>query len=221
MIAGDIAYQEYINDPDQPELLRMLGVKYLLAHDELPFAWCERIADFGDVLVYRVTGAESIARPYGSAATEGDANALPLEERKALLDQSVIVPDEALSASMPPEGAQAGTVDLARAGGDRLTGTMDLSDDSIVLLALPHTSGWIVIVDGQEVETFRANYGFIGFNATSGSHTVEARFLPRNLGLGAAASAVGTLGGIAGCLLYAARRKRSRPAAAHALGGTR
>lgn len=221
MIAGDTAYQEYLNDPDQPELLRMLGVKYLLAHDELPFAWCERLADFGDVLVYRVRGAEGIARPYGSVITESDANALSLEERRALLDQSVIVPNDVLPAGKPSEGTQTGIVDLARAGGDRLTGTMDLSSDSAVFLALPHTSGWTITVDGQEVETFRANYGFIGFNATAGSHTVEARFLPRNLGLGAAVGAVGALGGIAGCLLYAARRRRSRPAAAHALGGKR
>lgn len=221
MIAGDIAYQEYINDPDQPEFLRMLGVKYLLARDELPFAWCKRIADFGDVLVYRVMGAEGIAKPYGSATTESDANALPLEERRALLSQSVIVPNAALYTTALSENAQTGAIDLARAGADRLVGTMDLSGDSVVFLALPHTSGWAVTVDGQVVETFRANYGFIGFNASSGSHAVEARFLPRNLGLGAAVGAVGALGGIAGCLLHAARKRANRPAAAHALGRKR
>ena len=62
-------------------------------------------------------------------------------------------------------------------------------------------------VDGAEVETFRADYGFVGFIVPEGEHAVEASFSVAGIGAGCAMTAAGAVGTIA-CVV--ALKERSR-----------
>ena len=62
-------------------------------------------------------------------------------------------------------------------------------------------------IDGAEVETFRADYGFVGFIVPEGEHTVEASYSVAGLGAGCAMTAAGALGTI-GCIVALKGRSR-------------
>lgn len=225
-LVGDVAYQEYLNDPDHVALLRLLGVKYLLAHDVLPFTWATQIAQFGDVYVYQVQGVQSLLSVRTGAIPESEVEGLDPRRREALLSASVIVPDEVASAleAVPrsdgdytydgstvsgPDGQivyEPSVSQVALSGPSTITGSFSaLADGSVLCVAVPNTAGWKVSVDGQEVETFRVNYGFLGCTVSAGTHTLEVRYEPVNLSYGAAVAASGVVLGAVVCLFKRGR----------------
>lgn len=219
-LVGESAYQEFINDPDQPQLLQLLGVKYLLAHDQLPFTWCEQVAEFGDVLVYQVKGTTSLLSVRTGVISEGDVAEMTPQARTELLAACALVPDDvaaelALSPSGNAEPTTSGstvegpsgaiivepdTSQLSLTGSSTVSGSFSaLADGSVAVFAVPNTAGWKVLVDGTEVETFRADYGFIGFTVSAGRHSFEAKYEVPNLSLGAALAGVGLAAALVSC----------------------
>ena len=94
-------------------------------------------------------------------------------------------------------------------GSSSITGTFSaVADSSVLCLAVPNTAGWKVYVDGAEVETFRVNYGFLGCVVSAGTHTIEARFEPVNLGHGVALAATGALLAAIFCVIGCRRDNR-------------
>ena len=221
-IGGDIAYQVFVNDPDEPELLGMLGVKYLLSLDDLDWNWCQEVAEFGSVKVYRNLRAGSILSLRSGVITEGELAEFNMLGRRQLLGALVVVPDDRGDVLLDDPSAEIGHEDLSqldlgwmdlndwqmgedglpaavpasqarisRDGGSSLSGMMFANVNSIACLAVPHVAGWTVLVDGVPVDTFRANYGFIGFEVPAGVHSFEAQYSVPHLRLGATLSTLG------------------------------
>ena len=111
-IGGDIAYQVFRNDPNEPEILRRLGVKYLLSHDILDWDWCREVARFGDIHVYRNMRADSILTICVGTMTEGEAASFDAEGRRTMLGPLVIVPDDAADFLLPDSPAEITDADL-------------------------------------------------------------------------------------------------------------
>lgn len=209
--------QGYWYDPNQPAIMQLLGVKYVLSVDPVDYEWCEQVAKVDDVYIYRNVNATSIASVRQHVVSESQADALPdAATRRQLLETSVIVPDDvAFSLAdfaddevRPPSESSA---EFRTVGGDnRLEGTISCAEESVVCLSIPHTSTWHITVDGSEVETFTADYGFIGFVLPAGSHQVVATYELAGLNLGIACSAVGVLA-TAACTLVIRRIRAERP----------
>lgn len=203
--------QGYKNDPDRPQMLRLLGVKYLLSKEPLAFNWCTLESQQGSVYVYEVDGADSALSLHPTAITESQADQMAdsAARREAIAD-AVIVPDEADTSALGNGSkeafiASAGTLNLV--GQTKLTSTVQTSGNTVACLAVPHTGTWSVSIDGAEVETFRADYGFVGFIVPEGEHTVEASYSVAGLGAGCAMTAAGALGTI-GCIVALKGRSR-------------
>ena len=112
-IGGDIAYQVFRNDPNEPEILRRLGVKYLLSHDVLDWDWCREVAQFGDVHVYRNMRADSILTICVGTMTEGEAASFDAKGRRTMLGPLVIVPDEVGDSLLPDTPMEITDADLS------------------------------------------------------------------------------------------------------------
>lgn len=225
-LVGGAAYQEFANDPGHQALLQQLGVKYLLAREDLGWDWVTLEATFGSTRVYRVTGTRSVLNVRAGAIAESDLEGLDAESKEQMLAACAVVPDgvaaELASADTQdvpetteviigengrPTADDPGTPQLELSGSSRISGTFKaLANDSVACLAVPHTNGWVVKVDGQEVDTYRANYGFIGFTVSEGEHTIEAYYEAPNAKVGAAIAACGLVGGIAACAFTSRRR---------------
>jgi uncharacterized membrane protein YfhO len=96
--------------------------------------------------------------------------------------------------------------------GQVLSSKVAIDAECVGCLAVPYSEGWRVTVDGTAVETFRADYGFVGFVLEPGTHTVEARFVPQGLLVGGAAAAVGVVLAVVACV---STRRRQQVSGGH------
>lgn len=248
---GDSAYQVWQDDPNQPSLLSMLGVKYLLTLEPLDWGWCELVHQAGNVYVYRDSRASSIASIREGFITESEAESFETDDRPSLLGGCVIVPDD-IAPSLASVGSgsyetpeQLSGLDLSWIeapewatnedgqslqdlvdsnsltyipeshaklvldGDSRLSGKLYANAESVVSLAIPHTAGWVVRVDGKEVSSFRANYGLVGFVVPPGVHDLEAFYLPPNWMAALAISCLGVVLAVASCTFLKVRQKQT------------
>ena len=63
-------------------------------------------------------------------------------------------------------------------GRDRIKGTVD-SDGGILYLSILNSGGWKAYVDGNPVDLYSVNVGFVGMDIGPGKHDVELRYTPR------------------------------------------
>ncbi len=215
--------QGYWYDPNQPAIMQLLGVKYVLSIDPVDFDWCEPVAEVDGVHIYRNTLTDSIASVRQHVTAKSEADALPdSAARRALLSSSIIVPDD-VAAKLPSLSESEATApsesssEFREDGIGRLVGTISCQEDSAVCLPIPHTGTWHVEVDGEEVETFTADYGFVGFTLPAGSHEVVATYTLDGLGAGLACSAVGAVATASCSAIILAHKRNGRAAlGAHA-----
>lgn len=225
MLVGSSAYQDLLNDPAHPQLLAQLGVKYLLSRGELAWDWVDLKAAFGSTYVYEVRDTRSVLNVRTGAIAESDLEGVDAADKEQMLAACAIVPDE-VAEELANSGVQdvpettkvfydengrsyadePGTPQLELTDSSHITGTFKaLANNSVACLAVPHTNGWVVKVDGQEVETYRADYGFIGFTVSAGEHTIEAYYEAPNARVGMVAAAAGFVAAIAACVIHTRR----------------
>lgn len=194
MISGGSAYQAYVDDPNHPTLLNLLGVRYLLSKEPLDYDWCTLVHQEGEVSIYRTT-SEDFLTSSAQMLLETDAGSLPdAADREATLDDALIVPDEVAAAHEGESFSTSVRTETAKTTASSLEATVSSAVNALVCIPVPNTSGWSVTIDGLETETFRANYGFIGVIVPAGEHRLEASYTPDGLGAGAALTAAGVLG---------------------------
>lgn len=200
------AVQVFLNDPYQPELLRLLGISYLLSYDDLTFDWCEKLTEIDGVSVYKVLGADTVITAYSSFVTENEADSMTADERKNVVAGSAII-EESVADTLLLTATQT-DCSMQENGAGALSGTISTDGSAVVCLSIPYTTGWHVSVDGQEVETFRLDYGFIGFTVDEGEHQITAQYIPNGWATGATVGCVGVLVTIVSCVILAWRRRK-------------
>ena len=199
---GDVAYPVYRNDTDQPTLASMLGVRYLLSYEPSDKPWITEMKQFGHVHVYKVNAESSALTLYTSTVPESEADMQGNAPARALLlEHAAIVPDGvAASVTAAAAGETTPTAVPLVLRQQHLIAESSTSSESIACLAIPHTTGWHITIDGEEVDTFRANYGFIGFKVPAGNHRIEASFVPKGARIGCLLMAAGVLFSLVCCV---------------------
>ncbi|MCD8009857.1 MAG: YfhO family protein, partial [Lachnospiraceae bacterium] len=93
-----------------------------------------------------------------------------------------------------------------------LTGTVTATEDGALFLSIPYDEGWIVTVDGEEVETAAFADTFLSLNLTAGTHTISLHYHVVGLTTGAVISLVSLaiLVFLAVLLLLSRRNRRLR-----------
>lgn len=218
--------QGYWYDPNQPAIMQLLGVKYILSIDPVDFDWCEPLTEVDGVRIYRNVLTDSIASVRQHVVPQSQADALESSAaRRALLETSVIVPDEVADELAPLSGGEGRTPaerssEFREDGIGRLVGTVSCEKDSVVCLSIPHTGTWHISVDGREAETFTADYGFIGFTLDAGSHEVVATYELSGLTTGLVSSGAGVVAtGACAALILRSERRSALSRGAHLAKG--
>ena len=205
---GNTSLQRHCLSQSDDDLMSLLGVKYLLSKEPVVYPGFTRMTQVGDVTVYRNDNASSVlyaaesTTPESKLEAAGDPSA-----RQAMLRDCIVVPDERRSDVAGTSTSEC--ADLQLEGSSSLHGTLSCENDSVACLTVPYTSGWQVTVDGQPVELFRANIGFIGFKVPSGIHTVEAHYEVPGLTAGLCVSAAGVVLLLLACGTIAAKGKKT------------
>ena len=55
---------------------------------------------------------------------------------------------------------------------DRISGSLNASQDSWMFFSIPYSEGWTAYVDGRKTEIEKANIGFMAFPVEAGSHGI-------------------------------------------------
>ncbi len=93
----------------------------------------------------------------------------------------------------------------------KITGTVNLKEDSFFFTSIPYDTGWKVKVDGVEIA--KEDYtslaeAYLCFNIPAGEHTVEISFMPGGLLIGAGISVFTVIALIAAAIFFAKRRRK-------------
>lgn len=86
-----------------------------------------------------------------------------------------------------------------------LNGTINAKNDGYFLFTIPYDEGFEILVDGKEIEYELVNEAFIGFEITTGNHTIEVKFTPPLLNLGIVISGISLL--TTGILIFIEKKK--------------
>ncbi len=74
-----------------------------------------------------------------------------------------------------------------------IRGTLNASTDMTVFTSIPYDKGWSIYVDGQRVNTFEVTEAFLAFDITTGEHTIEMKYMPKEHLLGIILSCAGVI----------------------------
>ena len=89
---------------------------------------------------------------------------------------------------------------------NRIAGTVDLSKEKVLCLAIPFDKGWTAYVDGEKAEILKANYAFMGLRLNEGHHDIAFVYHTPYLREGALVTAVGLV--LAAAWILRGKRKQ-------------
>ena len=93
--------------------------------------------------------------------------------------------------------------------GNQLTGYVYSDEESFMVITLPYDAGWNIKVNGQDVNTYDVNGGFIGIPIQKGDNNIEMYFTPQGFKTGAILTGVGCISLITVTIYQNIRRKNN------------
>lgn len=77
---------------------------------------------------------------------------------------------------------------LKKITSSHLQGNINCKDGDIVVLTIPYENGWKIKVDGKEVKQFKVLNGLLAFDAGTGNHIIDMKYIPQGLKAGSIVS---------------------------------
>ena len=77
---------------------------------------------------------------------------------------------------------------------NKLTGEINLDEDSLLFLSIPYNEGWKVYIDGKKTAYRSIADTFMGVNVPKGKHKISMKFYPRGILLGTIISLLSIMG---------------------------
>lgn len=94
-----------------------------------------------------------------------------------------------------------------------IKGTVSTDTDSVFFTSIPYDKGWTVKIDGVEISEDDyvplAEEAYLAFNLPAGEHTIELRFMPQGMILGAGVSVFTIICLIIAAIIFKKRRERN------------
>lgn len=93
---------------------------------------------------------------------------------------------------------------------NRMTGTIEVSQDKLLCISIPYSSGWTARIDGKKTEILKGNYMFMVIPLAEGYHEIELTYCTPGIKLGAALSLLSAVGVVVVIRRERAKRKKER-----------
>ena len=174
-----------------------------------------RLVHSGDVKVYE--NLDVLPRAFAVhqvQIADDDKMALALLQDPAFDPAvSVVLAAETSPPELPSDRWAVGddTVSVARYDPEQVVVEADLSNEGYLVLSDTYYPGWRVKVNGAESHIHRANLSFRAVYLPAGQHTLEFRFQPNSLRVGACVSALMAVTTALSLVALKGRRGRSNP----------
>lgn len=181
----EAGFETHIVDIRDPEIMKMLGVKYVIAYDQSELANPEEfeyVYNLNHLQVYRSKEFQSIGFTYPTT-TQNAQDIRWMEE--------LLVPEKWSTLKLSPKREY---FDVTQKTMNSLKGNLSLEELSILYLSVPYNPGWKIFDNGQEISYEKVQLGFIGILLEKGDHYIEMYYTPQGFKPGAILSFVGFLG---------------------------
>lgn len=173
----------------EDNVLTLLGVKYLLTEQEIEKVdrtWEKKELDGQDIIVYRNTNANSIVTAFDKIISEETFEKLPNEKRKEVIKSYLILSEEDIlvneietsdiEESVLKQGEFDNEYFLELMKDTWFNGEVSINEEKYLLVTIPYRNGWNVYIDGEKVQHYKGDYGFISFSIAKGQHTLEIKY---------------------------------------------
>ncbi len=187
-------YLPWIIDVENYDLIDFLNTKYAIttAQHKMDLDKWELIDDnYGlGYYVYQNKSYTKFGVAYDMAMTEDEYKKI---NEPALFNQYVIGNEktiDAISSNLTTSKVNFNNINYQ---GNHLYSNYYSTNDGFALISIPYDEGWKILVDGQEVDYYNVNGGFIGFKTIKGNHDLDMYFIPKGLKPGMVLSFAGVI----------------------------
>jgi uncharacterized membrane protein YfhO len=182
----------------------LLGVKYLIAKDAVPWPGFITVSEQPNFKIYRNEMALPLGIVQNKQVTQTDffrLSALPPAEANVRRDVAIInavvvdkiIPehggiyelDDLLQAKEmllqekyfdPVQALQKSGLQIQRFSSNHITGIISPTGAGILVFSIPFNQGWSLRIDGKDTPMMRANFGMLAAPVPAGKQSVELRF---------------------------------------------
>lgn len=187
-------YLPWIIDVENYDLIDFLNTKYAIttAQHKMDLDKWELIDDnYGwGYYVYQNKSYTKFGVAYDMAMTEDEYKKI---NKPALFNQYVIGNKKTIDAISSYLTASKVEFNNINYQGNHLYSNYYSTNDGFALISIPYDEGWKILVDGQEIDYYNVNGGFIGFKTIQGNHNLDMYFIPRGLKPGMVLSFAGVI----------------------------
>ncbi len=189
------------------DVLRMLGVKYLLSKSESDISGYSYQQKVDDIYIYQVNNYYGIGHIFHDYITRDDFMQLSTTDKDLVFSRCTILDNKQVStfgvrqiSSQDCLGHESvlhsnlESFNLAVLNGRHVFGSANLVTTGILYLAIPYDQGFRAIVDGKSVSVLNVSDGFVGLELTAGKHSIELDYFPPLLKIGFIISGLTLLG---------------------------
>ena len=94
-----------------------------------------------------------------------------------------------------------GELQVSEHGDTFIKGTIDVKENQFVFTTIPYDRFWQVYVDGKKVDTFACVDSMLSFDISSGTHTIEMKYVPMHWYVGFGISLIGIFAFLSLCVV--------------------
>lgn len=167
---------------NNPEVLRMLGVKYFVVYDEseLPIGYeFEYVYNLDFLKVYKLMNYRSIGYTYSDFKTIDEIDHTQISwNETAYLNLEDMTKVQSILPSISTD------LEILSFSSNHFSGQIELDQTSFLFLSIPNNPGWKILDNGIQQDVIDVNGGFIGLVLNQGYHYIEMYYVPRGLKLG-------------------------------------
>lgn len=202
---------DFHNLVQSPQLLNILGVKYLLMQQPVDFPQfvLHDSCYGGRVRIYRNTGALPRAWLVGGCEVVADDKALIERLKSQSFDPRTTVVLEQIPEGFASRGQPQGLVEVDSYRPNVVEFRVEADRPALLVMSDNWYPAWKAYVDGAEAPVYRADYTFRAVPVPEGAHRVEFRYRSGVFETGRAlslATALLAVLGMAGCIIHEKRK---------------
>lgn len=199
-------YKDWIIDINKPELLKMLGVKYIgvlnntsiIDKLDTEFAY-----DLDNLEMHMIKDYNHIGHTYSSFIKESQAT------NNIDWNNELIVSDEIYDELSKYKKLPKSQFEIIEYNRQYLKGTLNVPGESILFMGIPYSSGWNVVdQSGSKLSTLNVQGGFLGIKVNESSKELSFYYRTPGIKAGLLLSIVGTLLSVG--LLFYDKKKNKR-----------
>ena len=170
----------HIIDLKDPEILRLLGVKYIGVFDpsELPENGEGYVYEFNlnAYQMHLIPDSNSIAHTFSSFISKSDFEMMA-DKSSFVWNDVLIVNDEDWSKVEKMIKSQKVQFEVIDHSNNRMYGHVVTDSDTVLFTAVPYSKGWHVYGDDIEFETINVDGGFLGVILPAGEHYLTYQYV--------------------------------------------